>query len=101
MNSAAGGVHAPPLAPWLQRSLNDAPQTFFGKPAMLMGERGTIPFMAMLGKKFPDAQFVITGVLGPQSNAHSPNEFLHLAMAKKLTMCLATILFDHVQQREG
>jgi acetylornithine deacetylase/succinyl-diaminopimelate desuccinylase-like protein len=64
-----------------------------------MGEGGTIPFMAMLGQKFPDAQFVITGVLGPQSNAHGPNEFLHLEMGRKLTACVAKILFDHSQRR--
>jgi acetylornithine deacetylase/succinyl-diaminopimelate desuccinylase-like protein len=91
----ATGWSAPPLAPWLQRSLDDASQTYFGKPSMFMGEGGTIPFMAMLGEKFPAAQFVITGVLGPQSNAHGPNEFLHLDMAKKLTACVAKILFDH------
>ena len=62
---------------------------------MFMGEGGTIPFMAMLGEKFPQAQFVITGVLGPQSNAHGPNEFLHIEMGKKLTACVAKVLFDH------
>jgi acetylornithine deacetylase/succinyl-diaminopimelate desuccinylase-like protein len=57
-----------------------------------MGEGGTIPFMAMLGKHFPDAQFLITGVLGPHSNAHGPNEFLHIPYAKKLTACVARVL---------
>jgi acetylornithine deacetylase/succinyl-diaminopimelate desuccinylase-like protein len=95
---AATGWNAPPLAPWLERSLQDASQTFFGRPSMFMGEGGTIPFMAMLGEKFPAAQFVITGVLGPQSNAHGPNEFLHLGMAKKLTACVAKVLFDHVNR---
>ena len=60
-----------------------------------MGEGGTIPFMAMLGKQFPDAQFLITGVLGPQSNAHGPNEFLHVPYAKKLTACVAHVLAAH------
>ena len=96
---SADGWNAPPLAPWLQRALDDASQTFFGKPSMFMGEGGTIPFMAMLGEKFPEAQFVITGVLGPQSNAHGPNEFLHIDMAKKLTACVSKILFDHSQRR--
>ena len=62
---------------------------------MYLGEGGTIPFMAMLGTKFPAAQFVITGVLGPHSNAHGPNEFLHLPTAKRLTACVAKILADH------
>jgi acetylornithine deacetylase/succinyl-diaminopimelate desuccinylase-like protein len=92
---AATGWNAPPLAAWLQQSLNDASNSFFGKPAMHMGEGGTIPFMAMLGEKFPQAQFVITGVLGPQSNAHGPNEFLHIDMGKKVTACVAKVLVDH------
>jgi len=96
---AASGWNAPALTSWLERSLHDASQSFFGRPSMYMGEGGTIPFMAMLGEKFPDAQFVITGVLGPHSNAHGPNEFLHLDMAKKLTACVAKILFDHVNRR--
>ena len=57
-----------------------------------MGEGGTIPFMAMLGEKFPKAQFVITGILGPQSNAHGPNEFIHIPYAKKLTASIASII---------
>jgi acetylornithine deacetylase/succinyl-diaminopimelate desuccinylase-like protein len=59
---------------------------------MWMGEGGTIPFMAMLGEKYPQAQFLITGVLGPQSNAHGPNEFLDIEYAKKLTACVADVL---------
>ena len=57
-----------------------------------MGEGGTIPFMSMLGEKFPNAQFVITGILGPQSNAHGPNEFIHIPYAKKLTASIASII---------
>ena len=60
-----------------------------------MGEGGTIPFMAMLGRKFPRAQFLITGVLGPKSNAHGPNEFLHIPYAKKLTAAVAHVLAAH------
>jgi hypothetical protein len=62
---------------------------------MAMGEGGTIPFMGMLGEKFPEAQFLITGVLGPQSNAHGPNEFLHIPTGKKLTCCVASVIADH------
>ena len=61
----------------------------FGAPAMYMGEGGTIPFMGMLGEKFPGAQFLITGVLGPHSNAHGPNEFLHIPTGKRVTACVA------------
>ena len=69
--------------------------TYFGKPAVYMGEGGTIPFMGMLGEKFPDAQFLITGLLGPGSNAHGPNEFLHIPTGKKLTACVAHLLMAH------
>jgi di/tripeptidase len=64
-----------------------------------MGEGGTIPFMAMLGEKFPETQFVITGVLGPGANAHGPNEFLHIPMAKKISHAVALILADHCARK--
>jgi acetylornithine deacetylase/succinyl-diaminopimelate desuccinylase-like protein len=89
---AASGWHAPETAPWLEAALEHASKEHFGKPMMWMGEGGTIPFMAMLGEKFPAAQFVITGVLGPRSNAHGPNEFLHLDYAKRLTACVADVI---------
>ncbi|GAA4326808.1 M20 family metallopeptidase [Pigmentiphaga soli] len=90
----ASGWNAPPTAPWLKRSLEQASQGAFGKPAAWLGEGGTIPFMSMLGEKFPLAQFVITGVLGPKSNAHGPNEFLHLPYVKRLTAAVAGIVAD-------
>ena len=62
---------------------------------MYMGEGGSIPFMGMLGEKFPGAQFMITGVLGPHSNAHGPNEFLHIPMGKKVTASVARVVADH------
>ncbi len=95
---AADGWHAPLTAPWLRDALDTASQGWFDRPAMHMGEGGTIPFMGMLGEKFPAAQFVITGVLGPNSNAHGPNEFLHLPMARKLTGCIADILALHAKR---
>jgi acetylornithine deacetylase/succinyl-diaminopimelate desuccinylase-like protein len=91
----SNGWDAPPLAPWLAAALESASQRHFGKPAMYLGEGGSIPFMAMLGEKFPKAQFCITGVLGPGSNAHGPNEFLHLPTARKLTLCVADVLAAH------
>jgi len=90
------GWMAPTLAPWLEVSLNRASQEVFGKDMVSMGEGGTIPFMKMLGDTYPDAQFVITGVLGPGSNAHGPNEFLHVDYAIKLSTCIANILIDYV-----
>ncbi len=92
---AANGWNAPAVAPWLAESLSAASRDAYGNDAMYMGEGGTIPFMAMLGESFPDAQFVITGVLGPASNAHGPNEFLHIPFAKKLTNCVAKVIVDH------
>jgi acetylornithine deacetylase/succinyl-diaminopimelate desuccinylase-like protein len=89
----AGWV-APKVAPWLEQSVERASQTYFGKGVMTFGEGGSIPFMGMLGAKYPDAQFLITGVLGPHSNAHGPNEFLDVEYAKKLTACVAQVLVD-------
>jgi len=90
-----GGWNAPALAPWLEASLNKASLGAFGKPVAFHGEGGSIPFMAMLGEKFPKTQFVVAGVLGPHSNAHGPNGFLHIPFAKKLSACIAAILADH------
>ncbi len=94
-DQGATGWNAPPTAAWLAKALDEASRAFYDKPAAAMGEGGTIPFMAMLGKHFPDAQFLITGVLGPKSNAHGPNEFLHIPYAKKLTACVAHVLAAH------
>ena len=96
--TSSSGWDAPELAPWLEQALEDASRRHFGKPAMFMGEGGTIPFMYMLGEKFPKAQFCITGVLGPGSNAHGPNEFLHIPTAKRLTLCVADVLATHAKQ---
>lgn len=93
----APGWHAPPLAPWLAEAIDEASRTYFGNDAVQMGEGGTIPFMGMLGESFPKAQFVITGVLGPESNAHGPNEFLHIPMGKKITCCMAQVIARHYE----
>ncbi|HTO40566.1 MAG TPA: M20/M25/M40 family metallo-hydrolase [Rhizomicrobium sp.] len=90
-----GGWNAPMLEPWLEQAVSRASLSCFGKPPAYMGEGGSIPFMAMLGARYPATQFVVTGVLGPHSNAHGPNEFLHIPMAKKLTAAIAMILADH------
>jgi acetylornithine deacetylase/succinyl-diaminopimelate desuccinylase-like protein len=92
---ATTGWNAPALAPWLERSLARASEAAFGAPAAFMGEGGSIPFMAMLGQKFPRAQFVVTGVLGPHSNAHGPNEFLHIPTARRVSAVIAQVLADH------
>jgi acetylornithine deacetylase/succinyl-diaminopimelate desuccinylase-like protein len=95
LEKAGTGWDAPPLADWLRASVNKASQVAFGRDAAMMGEGGSIPFMGMLGEKYPKAQFVITGVLGPHSNAHGPNEFLHIAMGKGVTLAVSQVLMDH------
>ncbi len=92
---AASGWNAPAEAAWLNKAINEASMATFGKPAVSMGEGVSIPFMGMLGRKFPKAQFLITGVLGPEANAHGPNEFLHLPTVKKLTACVCHTLMAH------
>lgn len=93
----SAGWNAPAEAAWLKTAAANASQHYFGKDAVYMGEGGTIPFMGMLGKKFPQAQFLITGVLGPNSNAHGPNEFLHIPTGKNLTCCVAEVIAEHYQ----
>jgi acetylornithine deacetylase/succinyl-diaminopimelate desuccinylase-like protein len=95
----ATGWNAPATRPWLAQALDDASRAVYGKSMAAMGEGGTIPFMAMLGERFPQAQFLITGVLGPKSNAHGPNEFLHIEYAKRLTCCVAHVLAAHAAGR--
>jgi len=96
--SSAVGWNAPATSSWLQQSLQRASQAAFGAPPAYMGEGGTIPFMAMLGEKFPQAQFVVTGVLGPHSNAHGPNEFLHIPTGKRISVVIAQVLADQYAQ---
>ncbi|HVN64322.1 MAG TPA: M20 family metallopeptidase [Candidatus Binataceae bacterium] len=98
-NWGAQGWNAPALAPWLAKSLDAGSRAYFGHPAVSMGEGGTIPFANMLGARFPKAQFLITGVLGPHTNAHGPNEFLHIPTAKKVTCCVARAIGDHCHSR--
>ena len=95
------GWDAPALAPWLEQSTAEASLAYFGQEAAYSGLGGTIPFMAMLGERYPQAQFLITGVLGPKSNAHGPNEFLHIPYAKNLTACVAYIIARHFELANG
>ncbi|WP_223641608.1 M20 family metallopeptidase [Corallococcus sp. EGB] len=97
-DKASVGWDAPPLAGWLSSAVESASKACFGKPAMAMGEGGTIPFMGMLGERFPEAQFLITGLLGPGSNAHGPNEFLHIPTGKKLTAAVASVVAAHFKR---
>ena len=95
--AATGGWNAPAFAPWLEESITRASRAVYDKDAVHAGCGGTIPFMGMLGARFPRTQFFITGVLGPHSNAHGPNEFLHIDYARKLTACVSLVLADHAR----
>lgn len=90
--SAASGWNAPATTPWFEQALNAASQAHFGAPVGYIGQGGTIPLMNMLSQGFPSAQMMVCGVLGPKSNAHGPNEFLHVPYAKKLTAAVAEVM---------
>jgi acetylornithine deacetylase/succinyl-diaminopimelate desuccinylase-like protein len=90
--SGSTGWNAPSTLPWLADALDAASNTLFQRPAAYMGEGGTIPFMSMLNVKFPRAQLLVTGVLGPKSNAHGPNEFIDIGYAKKITAATAMVI---------
>jgi len=98
VGSSLAGWDAPPVAPWLERSMREASKATFGHDAMYRGTGGSIPFIGMLGERFPGTQFLVTGVLGPHANAHGPNEFLHLACAENVTVCVARVIEDHYRQ---
>ena len=93
------GWNAPVMADWLRDSVGRASTAQFGAPAMFDGLGGSIPFMAMLGERFPSAQFLVTGVMGPGSNAHGPNEFIDLPTGVKVTACVAQVIADHGASR--
>jgi acetylornithine deacetylase/succinyl-diaminopimelate desuccinylase-like protein len=99
VESSMGGWNAPSTVPWLEAAIQSASRTFFGRDAMYMGVGGTIPFMGMLSEKFPRTQFLITGVLGPHSNAHGPNEFLDIATGKRVTACVAHVVAEHAKRK--
>jgi acetylornithine deacetylase/succinyl-diaminopimelate desuccinylase-like protein len=93
------GWHSETTTTETQMAIDLASRKYFGAPAAYMGDGGAIPFMSMLGKRFPDAEFVVTGLLGPGSNAHGPNEFMHIPTVKKLTCCVAEVLGGHAAMR--
>jgi acetylornithine deacetylase/succinyl-diaminopimelate desuccinylase-like protein len=90
--ASASGWNAPGSALWFEQALNAASLDYFGAPCGYIGQGGTIPLMNLLSNRFPKAQMMVCGVLGPKSNAHGPNEFLHVPYAKKLTAAVAQII---------
>jgi acetylornithine deacetylase/succinyl-diaminopimelate desuccinylase-like protein len=95
---AADGWVAPGPSAWLASAAHDASRAWFGAPAAGVPLGGSIPFMAMLGREFPEAEFLIVGVLGPDSNEHGPNEYLDLAQARRITGCVADVLIAHARR---
>ncbi len=95
--SSETGWSAPKTAPWLEAAMQEASELYFNADSLYRGTGGTIPFMNMLGKKYPGVQFFVTGLLGPMSNAHGPNEFLHIQTGKNLTACVAHVLEKHAE----
>ncbi len=93
--SSTGGWNAPAFAPWIEQSMQRASRHVFGREPVYFGGGGSIPFLRMLGERFAQTQFLVTGVLGPLSNAHGPNEFLHIDYATRLTECVSLVLADH------
>ena len=91
----ASGWNAPAISPWLAQALNDASNAHYGAPVGYIGQGGTIPLMSLLQQGFPAAQMMVCGVLGPRSNAHGPNEFLHVPYAKRLTAAVAQVIAAH------
>lgn len=93
--SSTGGWNAPAFTPWIDQSMQRASRQVFGREPIYFGGGGSIPFLRMLGERFAETQFLVTGVLGPHSNAHGPNEFLHIDYATRLTECVSLVLADH------
>jgi len=91
----ATGWNAPEVSPWLEEALNAASQAHYGAPLGYIGQGGTIPLMNLLQQGFPKAQMMVCGVLGPKSNAHGPNEFLHVPYGKRLTASVAQVIAAH------
>jgi acetylornithine deacetylase/succinyl-diaminopimelate desuccinylase-like protein len=89
---ASGGWNAPPTAPWLANAMSEASLAYFGNEPRSIGEGGSIPFLGELAMRFPEAQFLATGVLGPDSNAHGPDEALHIPTAGALTAVVGHVL---------
>ncbi|MGE8397112.1 MAG: peptidase dimerization domain-containing protein, partial [Comamonas sp.] len=90
--SSSSGWNAPAMTNWFEDALNSASRAHFGADCGYIGQGGTIPLMNLLSQGFPKAQMMVCGVLGPKSNAHGPNEFLHVPYAKKLTAAVAQVI---------
>ena len=95
--AAENGWCAPAAAPWLDAALAQVGQSVFGRPAASIGIGGSVPFMGLLGRLYPQAQFVVTGALGADSNMHVPDEWLNIEFAIQVTEAVAHILDAHAR----
>lgn len=96
-SSVANGWASPALSDWLSDAIEQASLDAFGQRPGYTGEGGSIPFLAVLGKRFPSVQFVATGVLGPGSNAHGIDEMLDLDTVVGVTNSIATLISAHAE----
>ncbi|MGM1065071.1 M20/M25/M40 family metallo-hydrolase [Saccharothrix sp. Mg75] len=94
----ATGWDAPELAPWLRATLDGVGEEVFGAPWRAVALGGSIPFMALLAEAYPRAQFLVTGAVGPDSNCHVPDEWLHLEQAARVTEAVAAVLDAHASR---
>jgi acetylornithine deacetylase/succinyl-diaminopimelate desuccinylase-like protein len=95
--AAEDGWCAPAAAPWLEDALAGLDKTVFDQPPASIGIGGSVPFMGLLGRLYPRAQFVVTGALGSDSNMHVPDEWLNVGFAIQVTEAVAHILDAHAR----
>jgi acetylornithine deacetylase/succinyl-diaminopimelate desuccinylase-like protein len=88
------GFECPSYSKSVLEVINKAGNETFDKPVLYYGEGGSIPFLNDIKNVFPKAQFIVTGVLGPESNAHGPDEMLHLGFLENLVVTMGKILRD-------
>ena len=92
------GWNQEPAPAWLHAALDEVSTSVFdGRRWRTMQLGGSIPFMGTLARSYPEAAFVVTGALGSDSNPHVPDEWLHVAQAKRLTESIAMILDAHAR----
>ena len=86
------GWSAPLPSQWLADALDALTGPVFSQPYRQLGIGGGIPFMQMLGQRYPDANFVVTGALSADSNMHVPDESLNIRYAEQVTAAVAYVL---------
>ena len=78
---------------WVREAFDQAGADFFnGSKVSSYGLGFSIPFLAELGKHYPETGIYALGVLGPRNNAHAPNENLNLDYTKRITCALSHLV---------